>query len=155
MQTILVALVIVAVAANVILAVALFRRKEESAAGGAEDATSGGEGLKLILNQVNDLRRTLDDKLGENTKEVNSALHRQFSESQRLIKDITSELVQVKEIGKQSLSVQDQLRELEDILKNPKQRGILGEYYLETLLKNVMPPGQYQMQYAFRAQDEK
>jgi DNA recombination protein RmuC len=38
---------------------------------------------------------------------------------------------------------------LQDILKNPKQRGILGEYYLETLLKNVMPPGSYQMQYPF------
>jgi DNA recombination protein RmuC len=111
---------------------------------------AGGEGLKLILNQVNDLRRTLDDKLGENTKSVDNALHRQFSESQRLIKDITSELVQVKEIGRQSLSVQDQLRDLEDILKNPKQRGILGEYYLETLLKNVMAPGQYQMQYVFK-----
>jgi DNA recombination protein RmuC len=146
MQTILIALVIVAIAANVILAIALFKRKNEKP---AEDA-GAGEGLKLILNQVNDLRRTLDDKLGENTKAVDSALNRQFSESQRLIKDITSELVQVKEIGKQSLSVQDQLRELEDILKNPKQRGILGEYYLETLLKNVLAPGQYQMQYPFK-----
>jgi len=149
MQTILIALVVVAIVANVILAIALFRRKNDSAAN-KQDEAGAGEGLKLILNQVNDLRRTLDDKLGENTKEVNNALHRQFSESQRLIKDITSELVQVKEIGKQSLSVQDQLRELEDILKNPKQRGILGEYYLETLLKNVLPPGQYQMQYPFK-----
>ena len=36
-------------------------------------------------------------------------------------------------------------------MKNPKQRGILGEYYLETLLKNVLPPGQYQMQYGFES----
>jgi DNA recombination protein RmuC len=42
-----------------------------------------------------------------------------------------------------------ELSELQDILKNPKQRGILGEYYLETLLKNVLPPGSYQMQYPF------
>jgi DNA recombination protein RmuC len=145
MQTTLIALVIVAIAANVILAVALFRKKEEKPA-----ADNDGEGLKLILNQMNDMRRTLDLKIGENTKDVNNALHRQFSESQKLIRDITSELVQVKEIGKQSLSVQDQLRDLEDILKNPKQRGILGEYYLETLLKNVLAPGQYQMQYAFK-----
>ena len=145
MQATLVALVVIAVAANVILAIALFRRKNEK-----PTEETGGEGLKLILNQVNDLRRTLDDKLGESTKEVSNALRHQFSESQKLIKDINIELTQVKEIGKQSLSVQDQLRELEDILKNPKQRGILGEYYLETLLKNVMPPGQYQMQYAFK-----
>jgi DNA recombination protein RmuC len=43
----------------------------------------------------------------------------------------------------------EQLQNLQDILKNPKQRGILGEYYLETLLKNVMPPGSYEMQYGF------
>ena len=47
------------------------------------------------------------------------------------------------------VSFADQLQNLQDILKNPKQRGILGEYYLETLLKNVMPPGSYQMQYPF------
>jgi len=41
------------------------------------------------------------------------------------------------------------LQSLENILKNPKQRGILGEYYLETVLKNVLPPGSYQMQYEF------
>jgi len=46
--------------------------------------------------------------------------------------------------------VQDQLRNLEDILKNPKHRGILGEYYLETLLRNILPPGQYQMQFPFK-----
>jgi len=35
-------------------------------------------------------------------------------------------------------------------LKNPKQRGVLGEYYLETLLKNVLPPKAYEMQYQFK-----
>jgi DNA recombination protein RmuC len=44
----------------------------------------------------------------------------------------------------------DQLRNLQDILQNPKQRGILGEYYLETVLKNVLPPGSYQTQFAFK-----
>jgi len=112
--------------------------------------TNNIDGLKLIADQVNELRRSMDYKLGENTKEVSTALHRQFSESQRLIKDITNELAQVKETGKQVVGFADQLQSLQDILKNPKQRGILGEYYLETLLRNVMAPGQYQMQYAFK-----
>ena len=38
---------------------------------------------------------------------------------------------------------------MQDILQNPKQRGVLGEYYLETVLKNVLPPGRFQMQYKF------
>jgi DNA recombination protein RmuC len=56
----------------------------------------------------------------------------------------------VKEIGRQTQGFAEQLQNLQDILKNPKQRGILGEYYLETVLKNVLPPGMYQMQYPFK-----
>ncbi len=109
-----------------------------------------GSALNLLQNQINDHFRAMDSKLGVSTKEMNESVRHQFSESQKLIRDITSELAQVKETGKQVIGFADQLQSLQDILKNPKQRGILGEYYLETLLKNVMPPGNYQMQYEFK-----
>jgi DNA recombination protein RmuC len=76
--------------------------------------------------------------------------HRQFSESSRLIKEITQEVTSVKEIGRQTQSFAEQLQSLQDLLKNPKQRGILGEYYLETVLKNVMSPQDYSIQYPFK-----
>ncbi|MDE1974906.1 MAG: DNA recombination protein RmuC [Patescibacteria group bacterium] len=142
---ILLILLIILVAVVIIIQLAAISRGKRGI-----KPTDDSSGLKLLLDQVNRLSDTVDRKLGENTKEMSNALHRQFGESQRLIKDITSEITQVKKIGEQSLSVQNQLRELEDILKNPKHRGILGEYYLETLLKNVLPPGQYQMQYPFK-----
>lgn len=106
-------------------------------------------GLKLILEQINEVHRTVDSKIGESTKSMNDAVRHQFGESQRLIKEITNELAQVKETGKQVISFTDQLQSLQDILKNPKQRGILGEYYLETLLKNILPSTNFQMQYKF------
>ena len=106
--------------------------------------------MNMLLNQINELSRTMDSKLGASSKEMNESVRHQFSESQKLIRDITNELAQVKETGKQVIGFADQLQSLQDILKNPKQRGILGEYYLETLLKNVMPPGSYQMQYEFK-----
>ena len=59
-------------------------------------------------------------------------------------------VTRIDETGKQMVSFAGQLESLQDILKNPKQRGVLGEYYLETLLKNVLPPGSYQMQYGFK-----
>ena len=62
---------------------------------------------------------------------------------------MTESLTKLDETNKQVISFADQLQSLENILKNPKQRGILGEYYLETVLKNVLPPGSYQMQYEF------
>jgi len=114
-----------------------------------KDEKEESVGLNLLLEQMNELSRTVDSKLGESTKIMQSAVTTQFTESQKLIKEITRELTEVKETGKQVVSFADQLQSLQDILKNPKQRGVLGEYYLETLLKNVLAPGQYQMQYAF------
>lgn len=107
------------------------------------------ESLSLLIQQMNDLRNTVDDRLGKNSEIINNSLSKQFGESQRLIRDITREITEVKETGKQVATVADQLKTLQDILKNPKQRGVLGEYYLETLLQNTLPGG-YEMQYKFK-----
>ncbi len=104
------------------------------------------QGLMLIQNQINELTRAMDTKLGESNK----VLREQFGESAKIIKEITRELTKVGEGQKQVMNITDQLKNLQDILKNPKQRGILGEYYLETVLKNVLPPGSFQMQYPFK-----
>lgn len=103
------------------------------------------QAMALLQNQMNELTRTLDTKLAESTRSVQA----QFGESVKIIRDVTEKLTRLDETNKQVVSFADQLRNLQDILKNPKQRGILGEYYLETLLKNVLPPGTYQMQYPF------
>jgi DNA recombination protein RmuC len=166
METALIILVIVAVVANVILAVAFFRRKE------LPKQQDDGTGLKLILEQVNelgrtvdrqvgDLRRTVDNKvdgltktvdtkINESSRNMQESMRTQLSESSKLIKEVTQGLTKLDETNRQVVSFADQLQNLQDILKNPKHRGILGEYYLETLLKNVLAPGQYQMQYAFK-----
>ncbi len=106
-------------------------------------------GLNLILTQINELSRTVDSKIGESHKQVNESLKFHSSESNKIIRDVTERLTRLDETNKQVISFADQLQSLENILKNPKQRGILGEYYLETVLKNVLPPGSYQMQYEF------
>ncbi|MDO8482266.1 MAG: DNA recombination protein RmuC [bacterium] len=107
-------------------------------------------GLKLILQQMNELTRTVDSKMGETTKAMNESVRTQFGESAKLIREVTQGLTKLDETNRQVVSFADQLQNLQDILKNPKQRGVLGEYYLETLLKNVLPPSHYQMQYAFK-----
>lgn len=113
-------------------------------------APAQGEGaLMLLQQQMQELGRSLDARVAESSRTMQEHAHRQFSESTRLIKEITQEVTSVKEIGRQTGKFAEQLQNLQDILKNPKQRGILGEYYLETVLKNVLPPGMYQMQYGF------
>lgn len=106
-------------------------------------------GLKLILEQINELSRTVDSKISESHKLMNESVRTQFGESAKLIKSVTEGLTKLDQTNQQVVSFADQLRQLQDILKNPKQRGVLGEYYLETLLKNVLPPGSYEMQKSF------
>jgi len=159
MQTILIILVVIAVAANIFMVIALMRRKNEKQTAGLD------EGLKLVLEQMNtnvnqlsstldrkvgDLTKTVDTKMNESNRSVQESVRAQLSESSKLIKEVTQGLTKLDETNRQVVSFADQLQNLQDILKNPKHRGILGEYYLETLLKNVLAPGQYQMQYAFK-----
>jgi len=119
-----------------------------------EIKSEDGVGLKLILEQINELNRTVDTKMSETARHMNESVRNQFSESAKLIRDVTQGLTKLDETNKQVVSFADQLQSLQDILKNPKQRGILGEYYLETLLKNILPPGSYQMQYKLGKDEE-
>lgn len=101
--------------------------------------------MMLLQGQMNEVTRTLDMRLSESTQMLQS----QYGTTARITSEITEKLARLEETNRQVVSFADQLQNLQDILKNPKQRGILGEYYLETLLKNVMPPGSFQMQYPF------
>ncbi|HDY72696.1 MAG TPA: DNA recombination protein RmuC [bacterium] len=106
----------------------------------------------------------LSDELKEIRKEMTQAreknletLQKQLTESGKIardattrIKDITSQLEKIHSDHQHVKDVKEQLGKLTDILANPKQRGILGEYFLETLLKNVFQPNQYKLQYKFK-----
>lgn len=118
------------------------------------------ESILLMQQQLQDLSRTLDAKLTEANRSMQEGSRVQFKESRELIQGINREMneqlrsviektSEVSEGSKQVFQVADQLKELQSILKNPKQRGILGEYYLETVLQNVLPPESFKMQYAF------
>jgi len=107
------------------------------------------QSLLMLQNQINEVVRMLDNKLGESTMIMQS----QVGQSHKILQEVTEKLVRLDETNKQVINFADQLQNLQDILKNPKQRGLLGEYYLETVLKNVLPPGSYQTQYEFKNGD--
>jgi DNA recombination protein RmuC len=110
-----------------------------------EDKQKDDKSLFLLQNQINEITKTLDSRLNESSK----MMQNQFSESTKIITNITEKLTQLDNTSKQVLDLKTPLQNLEDILKNPKHRGILGEYQLELILKNVLPPSTYKMQYAF------
>lgn len=147
-ETLGIVLIIISVALLILVGVLIWlflkRGKNE------EEKPKDDMAMKLLLQQMNELTRTVDQKIGESGKLLNESVRAQFSESAKIIREVTQGLTKLDETNKQVISFTDQLQSLQDILKNPKQRGILGEYYLETLLKNVLPTGSYQMQYPFK-----
>jgi DNA recombination protein RmuC len=100
----------------------------------------------MLSEQNRELRRTMDGKLSE----THRATQEQIGHSTKQIANVVAGLTKLEETNKQVVNFSAQLQNLQDILKNPKQRGVLGEYFLEETLKNVLPPNSYQMQYGFK-----
>jgi DNA recombination protein RmuC len=130
----------------------LFKKLQTPTAPAKDDSQS----FLLLQNQLNDLTKLMDQKmmdthrtLTENQQNINTTIQTQFGQSTKIITEVTERLTKLDETNKQVVGFATQLQNLENILQNPKQRGILGEYYLENVLKNVLPPGTYQMQYKF------
>lgn len=116
--------------------------------------------LLIIQNQIQEMSRLMDQKINETNKNmsetqtnINRSIQSQFGQSAKIITEVTEKLTKLDETNKQIVGFATQLQSLENILKNPKQRGILGEYYLENVLKNVLPPNSYKMQYRFKDGD--
>jgi len=115
------------------------------------------ERLSGLGEQNKELRQMMDSKLAE-THRANQEQFGQTAkivqgitgQSAKLIAEVTEKLTKLDETNRQVVNFSAQLQNLQDILKNPKQRGVLGEYFLEETLKNVLPPNSYQMQYAFK-----
>lgn len=142
--------------------------------GSAADTSS----IHLLQNQINQLTnaqnekldrtlKELNDRLNEQNKTINEqmsksnvSLERQFAISQKalqeasasttkIIKEVTEKMTKLDDTNKQIVGFAEQMQSLEGILKNPKKRGILGEYYLESVLKYVLPPDAYKLQSRF------
>ena len=103
------------------------------------------ENILRMQGQIENLSQTIRERL----QETNQSIQKQFSESIEIVKDVTAKLTKLDETNKQIMDYTLQLRKLEDILKSPKQRGILGEFYLESMLSQVFAPNQYKTQYSF------
>lgn len=95
------------------------------------------------------LQTHLSDRLDKNQTMMRESIMKQFTESSKLITDVTQRLAKLDETNKRVVDVADELKLLQNVLQNPKQRGVLGEYYLQSVLMNVLPPDRFQVQYKF------
>jgi DNA recombination protein RmuC len=109
---------------------------------------------KAVDAKLSEAYKTTQDQFGKTagmmqgmTGQANKLMMDMHAQSQKVISEVSEKLAKLDETNKQVVNFSGQLQNLQDILKNPKQRGILGEYFLEETLKNVLPPGAYELQY--------
>lgn len=144
-------IILVLIGAMAVLAIVFWILIKKAMFGKSDDRTALmlQDQLKEMRDAIHktnlDIRNTLDNRIGESTK----AMQSQIGHSAKIISEVTEKLTKLDETNKQVIGFAGQLQNLQNILTNPKQRGVLGEYYLETVLKNVLPPGRFQMQYKF------
>lgn len=115
-----------------------------------------GGSVDLIKADVTELNRTIaqlqesmTDKLERNSNSMQQSVQKQLTESAKLVADVTQRLAKLDETNRRVVDVATELKTLQNVLQNPKQRGVFGEFYLESVLENVLPPKQYKMQYKF------
>ena len=116
-----------------------------------KDATDSTMLLKADMQELtkgmgvlkDSLQKQLSDQLGSNNKQMTA----QFQASAKIIADVTQKLTELDRTNKSVGDVAAELKTLQNVLQNPKQRGVLGEYYLDQILKNLLPPGSYELQY--------
>ncbi|OGY84572.1 MAG: hypothetical protein A3F54_05700 [Candidatus Kerfeldbacteria bacterium RIFCSPHIGHO2_12_FULL_48_17] len=162
METLLIILAI-ALLIGIIAVIFLLQRNHKAAQTPPDDQSQ-----KLMLDLLENVRREVQQTSGQHRQETQArldtisqqvqqgltssskAVAEQFRQSTEIIKDITGRLSKLDSTNQQVLGFAQQMQNLENILKNPKHRGILGEYFLENMLNNVLQPRQYKMQYAFK-----
>lgn len=119
-------------------------------------AESSGRGVlalsEALENRLGSFERTIDERikasqaaLGQNI----GTMQQQSAESAMLLKSVGENLGKVFEASKKIEKLAGDVTRLEDLLKPPKIRGLLGEAFLEEALRQVLPPGSWEMQKRF------
>lgn len=144
----IVAVILLAVINAALLLYLLFKKQDSSTDGATQmlkaDLTELNKGVLELKDSLNE---RIGDKLDKNQKHISDTIQRQFEQSAKIITDISGRLTKLDETNKRVVDVADELKSLQNVLQNPKQRGVLGEFYLKQILENMLPPGTYELQY--------
>jgi len=123
-----------------------------------KNKTPDDTGATLMLKQdltnlsegIGQLKESLHVQINDRLDKNNAQMLKQFAQSADIIKDVTTKLTTLEKTNQQVGDIAGELKMLQNVLQNPKQRGNLGEIYLESVLENVLPPSVFKMQYPFK-----
>ncbi len=159
MEALLIILAVLVFVAVILLIFLLAKTSHKNVSGEAEkflqndihslqqNVTSLSDNLAKSLRENSD---SLRDKFDEKLDKTQNSVQFQLRESAKIINDVSARLAKLDDTNKRVVNVADELKTLQNVLQNPKQRGVFGEYYLNSVLENILPPNQWQAQYKFK-----
>ena len=106
--------------------------------------------LGLMLGHVN-------DRLKDNAEVLNKtqqSLGERLDNAARVVGNVQRSLGGLEEANRKIYEVGKDIASLQEILRAPKLRGGLGEFFLEDLLAQILPPQHFATQHVFRSGDK-
>ncbi len=108
---------------------------------------------ELVNQQLNEITRQINNQLNFINQQLTNTtgqLGARLDKAATVIADVSKGLGSLSEASRQILEVGKDLAKLQEILRVPKQRGLLGEFFLEDLLRQILPQEYYELQYKFK-----
>ncbi len=108
-----------------------------------------GEKLNWITEQVNERLKDNSQSLQNANIEVGTKLESAI----KVVSDVHLHLGKLEESHQRIYELGKDISNLQDLLRTPKMRGGIGEFFLEDLLRQILPKEYIRFQYEFKSKE--
>jgi DNA recombination protein RmuC len=112
------------------------------------------QSTQLIQQQLGQMLGHVNERLKENSEVLQKAqqsLGERLDNAARVVGHVQKSLGGLEEANRKIYEVGKDIASLQEILRAPKLRGGLGEFFLEDLLGQVLPPHHFTTQHGFKS----
>ena len=109
---------------------------------------------QLIQQQLGQVLGHVNERLKENVEilqRTQQSLGERLDNAARVVGNVQKSLGGLEEANRKIYEVGKDIASLQEILRAPKLRGGLGEFFLEDLLVQILPPRHFVTQHAFKS----
>ncbi len=112
------------------------------------------EGMALLQQQLNALRSELSGYMQHQSAQLEQAhgtMGVRLDRASSSVNEVRQQLGVLEQATERVLEVGKTVAGIENLLRAPKPRGVLGEVLLGELLRQVLPPALFELQYTFKS----
>jgi DNA recombination protein RmuC len=119
--------------------------RDELTQGRTEARDSLGSANNALLLAFQNLQVGNERKLDEIRQSLETKLTENIEKNIGAFREMMAGIAELKSTSEKIMQVSEEIGQLTDILKSPKLRGEFGEFELENMLKDLIPPEHYEI----------